>query len=66
VLGTPRPDLRVEWIVAGTPSARFADPDFAPCAVVCDESCPADWTRIRGLPLTYERADYRLFMRPAP
>ncbi len=66
VLGAPRPELRIEWIVAGTPSARFADPDFAPCAVVCDESCPAGWTTIRGLPLAYERAGYRLFLRPAP
>jgi hypothetical protein len=66
VLGAPRPELRIEWIVAGTPSARFADPDFAPCAVVCDESCPADWTTIRGLPLAFERAGYRLFLRPAP
>jgi hypothetical protein len=66
VLGAPRSDLRVEWIVAGTPSARFADPDFAPCAVVCDESCPADWTTIRGLPLSYKRAGYRLFLHAAP
>jgi hypothetical protein len=66
VLGAPRQDLRVEWIVGGTPSARFADPDFAPCAVVCDESCPADWTTIRGLPLAYERAGYRLFLRTEP
>ena len=62
VMGAPRPDLRVEWIVGGTPSARYADPSFAPCAVICDESCPADWTTIRGLPLAYERAGYRLFL----
>ncbi len=62
VMGAPRPDLRIEWIVGGTPSARYEDPSFAPCAVICDESCPADWTAIRGLPLVYERAGYRLFM----
>jgi hypothetical protein len=66
VLGAPRQDLRVEWIVGGTPSARFADPDFAPCAVVCDESCPADWTTIRGLPLAYVRSGYRLFLLTGP
>jgi 4-amino-4-deoxy-L-arabinose transferase-like glycosyltransferase len=66
VMGAPRPDLRLEWIVGGTPSARYADPSFAPCAVICDESCPADWTTIRGLPLTYERAGYRLFMERKP
>jgi len=66
VMGAPRPDLRMGWIVDGTPSARYADPDFAPCAVVCDESCPADWTTIRGLPLAYERAGYRLYLSGPP
>ncbi|OGO15918.1 MAG: hypothetical protein A2Y93_17920 [Chloroflexi bacterium RBG_13_68_17] len=66
VMGAPRPDLRMAWIVAGTPSARYEDPSFAPCAVVCDESCPSDWTTIRGLPLAYERSGYRLFQQAAP
>lgn len=61
-LGAPRADLRVAWIVGGTPSARYEDPTFTPCAVICDESCPADWSSIRGLPLAYERAGYRLYL----
>ena len=61
-LGAPREDLRIEWIVAGTPSERYADPDFRPCAVVCDRSCPGDWTEIRGLSLAMERSGLRLFM----
>jgi hypothetical protein len=65
VMGAPRPDLQLGWIVAGTPSARYEDPSFAPCAVVCDESCPSDWTTIRGLPLAYERSGYRLFQQAA-
>ncbi len=66
VMGAPRRELRIDWIVAGTPSARYAEPSFAPCAVVCDESCPSDWTTIRGLPLAYERSGYRLFLQTAP
>ena len=61
-LGAPRKDLQIEWIVAGTPSERYAAPDFQPCAVVCDRSCPGDWTEIRGLPLAMELSGLRLFM----
>jgi hypothetical protein len=63
-LGAPDRGLRIEWIVSGTPSERFEDPSFSPCAVVCDSSCPADWTRVRGLPLVSEGGDYRLFLGP--
>jgi hypothetical protein len=62
LLGAPREGLRLEWIVAGTASARFEERSFEPCAVVCDESCPADWERVRGLPLRYEQSGFRLFM----
>jgi hypothetical protein len=62
-LGAPRSDLRIEWIVSGTPSARFEDPDFRPCAVICDASCPQEWTGIRGLNQLVEMGGYRLFLR---
>jgi len=65
LLGAPREGLRIEWIVADTPSARFEDPSFEPCAVICDETCPADWERVRGLPLRYEQSGFRLFLKPA-
>jgi hypothetical protein len=64
-LDAPRSAVHLEWIVAGTPSARFSDPAFQPCAVVCDQSCPAEWTLVRGLPLVLERSGLRLFMNPA-
>ena len=63
-LGAPRPDLDVEWIVAGTPSARYANPDFVPCAVICDSSCPQEWISVRDLPLDRSYSGFRLFMRP--
>jgi hypothetical protein len=65
LLGSPREDLRIEWIVSGTPSAQFEDASFGPCAVVCDESCPADWARVRGLPLRYDQSGFRLFLGPS-
>jgi len=62
LLGAPRETLEVEWIVAGTPSERYEDPSFAPCAVIC-ENCPQEWEVIRGLPLTYSRSNFQLFLR---
>ena len=63
-LGAPRPGLEIEWIVSGTPSARYEDPGFAPCAVICDFSCPQDWTTIRGLTLAEDAGGLRLFLDP--
>ena len=63
-LDAPRPDLDAQWIVAGTASARYVDPDFVPCAVICDYSCPQEWTSVRDLPLDRDLSGFRLFMRP--
>ncbi len=63
-LGAPRSDLRIDWIVSGTPSGKYEDPDFAPCAVICDWSCPADSTTIRGLVLADTIGGLRLFLPP--
>lgn len=60
-LGAPRSDLTVEWIVAGTPSERYRRPGFEPCAVVCDSSCPAEWTTAGELPLRLDVSGFRLF-----
>jgi len=57
-----RPDLRIEWIVGGTPSERFSDSAFAPCAIVC-EACEEQGQTIRGLPLAYVRSGYRLYLQ---
>ena len=63
LMGAPRDDLEIEWVVAGTPSAQFRDIQFQPCVVICDSSCPAEWEDVRGLPLAHERADFRLFLK---
>jgi hypothetical protein len=62
LMGAPRDDLEIEWIVAGTPSAQFRDTQFQPCAVICDSSCPDEWEEVWGLPLAHERAGFRLYM----
>jgi hypothetical protein len=63
LMGAPRDDLKIEWIVGGTASARYEDPNFQPCAVICDESCPGETQSVRGLPLAYDASGYRLFLR---
>jgi hypothetical protein len=61
MLGAPRQDLRIEWLVAGTPSARYADPSFEPCAVIC-QGCPLEDDQLRGLPVFLQQAQYTLYM----
>jgi hypothetical protein len=61
LLGAPRDDLRIEWIVAGTPSARYSDPDFQPCAAICD-TCDDEQT-FRGLPFFTQFGTINLYMR---
>jgi hypothetical protein len=61
LLAAPRDDLRIEWIVAGTPSARYSDPDFQPCAVICD-TCD-DMQSFRGLPFFTQFGRINLYMR---
>jgi hypothetical protein len=60
-LEAPRKTLRVEWIVAGTPSTRYRPDDFQPCAVLC-KGCGVDTTPIRGLPLNFETSGYTVYM----
>jgi general stress protein CsbA len=61
LLGAPRDDLRIEWIVAGTPSAQYSDPGFQPCAIICD-TC-ADQHSFRGLPLLSRFGGINLYLR---
>jgi hypothetical protein len=63
LLGAPRKDLRIEWSVAGTPSARFAQAEPAPCAVICEGCEGAE--RVAGLPLAWGYDTFRLYLAPA-
>jgi hypothetical protein len=59
-LGAPRNDLDIEWIVSDTPSEHYSKEDFSPCAIIC-EKCPQDMLVVRGLPVSIEQADLRLY-----
>lgn len=61
LLGGPTRSVRMEWIVGGTPSARYSDPSFQPCAVIC-ENCGASMTAIRGLVPVEQKSGFSLFM----
>lgn len=66
LLDAPRPDLRVEWLVSGGPPGLAVSPNFAPCAVIC-EDCGAEKQEFEGLPLVYTRDVHQLFMSaPSP
>ncbi len=60
-LGAPRDSLQIEWLVGGSPSARFNKPDFQPCAVIC-QKCPDEWETVRGLPKVYDDTIFRLYL----
>jgi hypothetical protein len=62
LLGAPRADLQLEWIVAGELDTKKLLPGFRPCAVLC-EDCPEEWQEIRGLPIHSTYASFTLFMR---
>ncbi|MBN2148976.1 MAG: DUF2142 domain-containing protein [Anaerolineales bacterium] len=65
LMGAPRHSLQIEWIVAGTPSERYEDENFQPCAIIC-QKCAPDQESIRGLPMIYNRNNYQLYMAPVP
>ena len=59
LLGAPDPSLHIEWMVAGTPSAKLEDTSFEPCAVICT-TCIED--KFRELPVALDQAGYRLYL----
>lgn len=60
ILDSPRDDLRLEWIVAGTPSAAYIDPDFDPCLIVCHQ-CRDDQTHIKNLTPLFKGNTYIVY-----
>ncbi len=61
-LGAPRDDLKLEWIVVGTPSEKYRDQSFTPCAAIC-QYCPSEWTIFRDLYLSLKDREYVLFLK---
>jgi hypothetical protein len=64
LLNAPRSDLRIEWLAPANPSARYIDPSFHPCAILC-QNC-GDRATFRDLPLVYSRGNLQLYLQPAP
>ena len=64
LLGAPDPDLWIEWIVTGTPSQRYRDPEFQPCAVICQDC--EETTSYGDLSLVYEKSGFSLFLDGSP
>lgn len=62
MLGAPRAQVTLGWIVEGTPSEKYSSSSFEPCAIVC-ENCPAETDVFRGLELVHNRAPYRLYLK---
>lgn len=62
LLGAPRSGVQLEWLVGGTPSARYATQDFTPCAVIC-QSCPSSWVQVHGLLEVFHSGKFRLFLK---
>jgi hypothetical protein len=60
LLGAPRADTRIEWLVAESPTSRFAT-SFTPCAVVC-EDCGKAEEEVRGLGRVYLKGRYALYL----
>lgn len=61
MLGAPQSGIEIHWTIGGTPSEKYFDESFAPCAVIC-ESCPSDQTRYRGLEKNETFMGYQLFL----
>jgi hypothetical protein len=59
LLGAPDHSLHIEWMVAGTPSAKLEDVSFEPCAVICT-TCTED--KFRELPVVLDQAGLRLYL----
>lgn len=63
VLGAPENGMRLEVLDPLSASARYLDPAFHPCAVVCT-ICGADRTEWGGLPLAGEFGSVKVYLRP--
>ncbi len=59
-LDAPRENLRIDWLVAGTPSAAYNDESFTPCLIVCVQ-CSSDLSEIRGLVPIYSDPIYVIY-----
>lgn len=62
-LGAPENGMRLEILDPLSASARYMDPTFAPCAVMCT-ICGADRAEWEGLPLAGDFGAVRVYLEP--
>jgi hypothetical protein len=63
LLGAPRSDLKIDWIIArGDPTGRFRDPAFQPCAVICQD-CSSTREPFNDLPWVAESHGLQLYLK---
>ncbi len=60
LLGAPQDGIRVEHLYYSDYLARYADPSFKPCAIIC--TICTDRTRLHGLDLAGTYPDVKLFL----
>jgi hypothetical protein len=62
LMGAPRSQARLEWIVSG-PTDRYNPTDFKPCAIIC-RGCTRDQSPLRGLVIAKQIGDVWLYLPP--
>jgi hypothetical protein len=59
-LDAPRRGFTLRWLVSGTPSAVYVDPDFDPCLIVC-YSCSKNLEEIDDLVLIIPEGAFKIY-----
>lgn len=62
LLGAPKSNVRLEWLVSG-PTDRYSPADFQPCAIIC-RGCTQEQSPIRGLEVATSTGDLSLYLPP--
>jgi hypothetical protein len=62
LMGAPRSDMRIEWIVSG-PTTRYEQPNFQPCAIIC-RGCTMEQSPLHGLEIAQQLGDTWLYLPP--
>lgn len=62
LMGAPRSQATLEWIVSGSTS-RYSPQEFQPCAIICN-GCTLDQSPLRGLEIAQQVSDLWLYLPP--
>jgi hypothetical protein len=62
LMGAPRSQARLEWIVS-SPTDKYSPADFQPCAIIC-RGCSLSQSPLRGLEIAQQMSDVWLYLPP--